>query len=291
MLKYQGAAVTTGQFGAYTLLGVEAVSNGYEVAWKNTSTGEYSVWSTDANGNYTDNVYMPGRGNDAAFGALETSFHQDLNGDGILILSGSGSIVSKNSLVIGNGASVEVTGPYAGSVSFASANGTLVLDDSVDFTGKITSQLGLGDVIDLRDISAGANATLSYSGNSAHGTLTVSDGTHTAHLALNGTYSLANFTVSSDGNGGTSLVDPPIPGGQSNEAQPQSAAEAPSAWLDSIDAKLALWAQQSAAAFPSSSFDSTASSSIGNPESGGVNPALLASAIAQQQQHYTGALA
>jgi hypothetical protein len=288
MLTYQGAAVTAGQFGDYTPIGVEAVSNGYEVAWKNTTTGQYSVWSTDANGNYTGNLYMQGSGNqgpgnDAAFGALETSFHQDLNGDGVLILSGAGTTVSNNSLVIGDGASVELTGPYSGSVSFAGANGTLVLDDSVDFTGKITNQLAIGDVIDLRDIAAGANATVGYSGNSSQGTVTVSDGTHTTQLALNGTYSLANFTVSSDGNGGTSLVDPPIPGGQ------MPSAETPSAWHDSIDAKLALWSQQSAAAFPSSPLENTASSGIGNPESSGVDPALQLAT--NQPQRNAGALA
>ncbi|MGY3367695.1 serralysin [Bradyrhizobium sp. GM2.4] len=81
-LKYQGASVTAGQFGAYTPLGAEPISNGYEVAWKNATTGQYSVWSTDGNGNYTGNLYMPGPGNSTAFETLETSFHQDLNGDG-----------------------------------------------------------------------------------------------------------------------------------------------------------------------------------------------------------------
>ena len=37
----------------------------------------------------------------------------------------------------------------------------------------------------------------------------MSDGTHTASIALKGNYSLANFTVSSDGHGGTNVVDPP----------------------------------------------------------------------------------
>ena len=40
-----------------------------------------------------------------------------------------------------------------------------------------------------------------------------SDGTHTASIALLGNYSLANFTASSDGHGGTSVVDPPLTGG------------------------------------------------------------------------------
>src|SRR4029077_1948201 len=47
------------------------------------------------------------------------------------------------------------------------------------------------------------------SGN-AGGTLTVSDGTHTAKITLLGDYSLSTFTPSSDGHGGTSVVDPPF---------------------------------------------------------------------------------
>ncbi|MET4240094.1 serralysin [Bradyrhizobium sp. i1.4.4] len=107
VLKYEGAAVTTGQFGDYTAIGVEAISNGYEVAWKNTATGLYSVWSTDASGNYTGNLYMPGTGNSAALQALETSFHQDLNGDGTIGIPQSAGVtieaIGATALVVSGG--------------------------------------------------------------------------------------------------------------------------------------------------------------------------------------------
>jgi hypothetical protein len=38
--------------------------------------------------------------------------------------------------------------------------------------------------------------------------LTVTDGTDTAHIHLSGNYLSSTFTVSSDGHGGTSVVDP-----------------------------------------------------------------------------------
>jgi hypothetical protein len=38
--------------------------------------------------------------------------------------------------------------------------------------------------------------------------LTVTDGTHTAHIHLAGNYSGSTFTTSSDGHGGTTVVDP-----------------------------------------------------------------------------------
>ena len=48
-----------------------------------------------------------------------------------------------------------------------------------------------------------------YSGNSSGGTLAVTDGTHTANIALLGNYLASTFVTSSDGHGGTSVVDPP----------------------------------------------------------------------------------
>ena len=54
---------------------------------------------------------------------------------------------------------------------------------------------------------------MGYAGNNLSGTLTVSDGTHTAKLALLGQYVTANFTMESDGHGGTLINDPPVDSG------------------------------------------------------------------------------
>ena len=65
------------------------------------------------------------------------------------------------------------------------------------------------DFLDLDDIVFGAGTTASYSGNSSTGTLTVSDAqSHIAHIALLGNYTGATFSTSSDGHGGTLVVDP-----------------------------------------------------------------------------------
>ena len=55
-LKYNGANVTTGEFGAWTPIGAIQTAGGFDVAWKNTGTGQYTVWSTDRNGNYKANL-------------------------------------------------------------------------------------------------------------------------------------------------------------------------------------------------------------------------------------------
>jgi len=53
------------------------------VAWKVPGTDQYIVWNTDSNGNYTSqSAYMSGTS--AALRSFETSFHQDLNGDGAI---------------------------------------------------------------------------------------------------------------------------------------------------------------------------------------------------------------
>jgi hypothetical protein len=94
-------------------------------------------------------------------------------------------------------------------VTFLGSTGTLKIDNASSFKGAIGGQLAIGDVIDLADVTAGHSATIGYTGNNSPGTLTVSDGTHTASIALLGNYSLASFSASSDGHGGTSIVDQP----------------------------------------------------------------------------------
>ena len=54
---------------------------------------------------------------------------------------------------------------------------------------------------------------ISYASNNkknTSGVLTITDGTNTIRLELQGTYTLANFRVASDGSGGTLLTDPTV---------------------------------------------------------------------------------
>ena len=83
-LKYGAAVVTAGEFGAWTLIGAVQVSGGYDVAWHDPSSGVYTVWSTDSNGNYLSNIVGVVPGTSLALETIETTFHQDLNGDGTI---------------------------------------------------------------------------------------------------------------------------------------------------------------------------------------------------------------
>jgi serralysin len=85
VLKYDGAALTAGgQWGAWTPIGAEATAGGYEVALKYAGADLYTVWNTDSNGNITTNTIGGVSGSSTALQTLETSFHQDLNGDGVI---------------------------------------------------------------------------------------------------------------------------------------------------------------------------------------------------------------
>ncbi len=126
-------------------------------------------------------------------------------------------------MTIDSGQTLDISGAGTGTVTFTSSNGNtgeLVLGDSHEFTGVITGFTGDGtlansDLIDLQDINFANLTTETYTenANGTGGTLTVSDGTNTTSLNFSGNYTLANFDFSSDGNGGTLLVDPPTDNG------------------------------------------------------------------------------
>jgi hypothetical protein len=120
-------------------------------------------------------------------------------------------------VTVANGATVEIDGASAQSVTFAGTTGTLKIDDSRAFAGQVSGLTG-SDALDLADVRYGANTTASFSGDANGGTLTVTDGTDTAHIALVGDYLTSGWTLSNDGHGGTSVIDPPLPGDGSANA-------------------------------------------------------------------------
>jgi hypothetical protein len=200
-----GAAVTAGEYVGWTLIGAEQVAGGgYDVAWKNASTGQYTVWSTNSNGSYLSNLIPDVAGKSTALESLENTFHQDLNGDGVI----------GTSATIATGGTLELAAPDSVSVQFNGPTGSLILDHSSAFDGMITGFSGTGslsssDQIDLRDIGFGPGTTVAYAGNATGGVLTVRDAQHhTANIELAGNYTGSTFSLSSDGSGGTIVIDP-----------------------------------------------------------------------------------
>ncbi|MDQ2860377.1 MAG: hypothetical protein M3T55_06550 [Pseudomonadota bacterium] len=134
--------------------------------------------------------------------------------NGLIEAMGAGGVAVK-SAVSGTG----TTKIGAGTLSFASAfnqavtftgtTGVLELARSQAYTAAIRgfSKTG-GTSLDLTDIAFGGSTKASYSGTATSGTLTVTDGTHTAGIRLIGDYTASTFTVASDGHGGTTAKDP-----------------------------------------------------------------------------------
>ena len=227
-LKYKGANITAGEFGGWTPIGAVKTASGYDVAWKNTGTGQYTVWSTDRNGNYTGNLIGAVSGTSTALEPLERIFGQDLNGDKVIGLYAAPNAAlkitsslagSSGSTTIGTGATLDIAAADSASVTFQGSTGTLRLDQASTFSGEIFGFKGNGtlsgsDHIDLRNIKY-SSVHDSY----ANGVLTVTDGSgDTDKLSFNGSYTLANFKFASDGSGGTIVYDPPVPPPSSQSA-------------------------------------------------------------------------
>ncbi|WP_316184328.1 NF038122 family metalloprotease [Bradyrhizobium sp. SZCCHNRI1003] len=83
-LKFGGANLVVGQLGGWTPIAAETTGSGYQIAWKMAGADLYTVWNTDSNGNYIGNAIGAVPGGDSGLEALETTFHQDLNGDGTI---------------------------------------------------------------------------------------------------------------------------------------------------------------------------------------------------------------
>jgi autotransporter passenger strand-loop-strand repeat protein len=135
------------------------------------------------------------------------------------VRSGAAQVVGSGGSAIAtsvDGGLMEVaSGGSTGSapVSFTKNGGDLQLDFSQSFTGTVAgfaSPPGVTEEIDLRDIVFTSATTVNFTeaANNTSGTLTVTDGTHIANLTLLGQYTAANFSLSSDGNGGTLIKDP-----------------------------------------------------------------------------------
>jgi autotransporter passenger strand-loop-strand repeat protein len=119
----------------------------------------------------------------------------------------NGATISGGEVELTSGATVGGT-----AVTFAtSGGGVLRLDDSLHFGGLIAG-FGQPDLLDLSDIAFGSATHVSFveAGSNTSGTLSITDGVHTANLTLLGQYVTAQFTSAGDGHGGTEVGDPPL---------------------------------------------------------------------------------
>jgi hypothetical protein len=134
-------------------------------------------------------------------------------------LTVKGAVTGVGSVSI-NGGTADFASTITENVTFTGATGVLELEKSVSYAGAVTGLSKTGtNSLDLRDIAfIKGTTTASYSGTTTSGELVVTDGTHTAFIELKGDYIGSKFIVSTDGHGGTQVVDPHAPGAP-NSAQ------------------------------------------------------------------------
>ena len=97
----------------------------------------------------------------------------------------------------------------SGSISFTGSASVLQLDHSASSAGAVAG-FTTGAALDLRDIAFVGSKEAAYQGTSTAGTLTVSDGTHTAKIAVTGALGSGAFVAQSDGHGGTLIYEPTV---------------------------------------------------------------------------------
>ena len=198
-----------------TLLTIADPSNvGYTALqlWDSDGTvagGEFKINGVAQPGQQTINVSAANVANtvfDAgSSGDTDTLWAQLVQNNGTL--SGWQEFAVTDPVTVAAGATEELTSAFVGPVTFAGTTGTLQLDDSQGFSGTVAGMTGQ-DTLDLTDINFATVGAPAYSGNASGGTLAVSDGTHNANIALLGNYLASTFVASSDGHGGTNIVDP-----------------------------------------------------------------------------------
>ena len=209
----------TGAIGAATLTNVNNTISGAGalggglMTLVNQAAGVINASGTNALIIDTGANTVANAGQIIASGAGGLTIQSAINNNGtIAAINGN---VTVNAAVTGagvanvNGATLDFASTFAENVTFTGATGILELGKSQGYTGTISgfSKTG-GTSLDLADISFVGAGEATFSGTKAGGVLTVSDGTHTAHINLKGDYRTSVFISASDGHGGTIIHDP-----------------------------------------------------------------------------------
>jgi hypothetical protein len=218
-LKYAGADVVAGQFGGFAPIGTEQTASGYDIAWKDAGTGQYTVWSADSSGNYIANIIGAVSGTSSSLESFETIFHQDLNGDGVIGLPPLPTTVIQVKGI--DYTAEDATGSDTSSDSYSTSTGILTVSDGTNtanlhftrFSGNFSfNSDGNGGTIvyDLPGIASTQNATASAIDNGAsRGEISVI--TQAATTTISGTTitaTSANQTLTGAGSNDTFIFAP-----------------------------------------------------------------------------------
>jgi hypothetical protein len=179
---------------------------------------QYDFWDTGAGGgHFALNGQSLGASQENIVSAVQLGHTSYVSGSGtdtlwVRVSEGgqwspwSQSFTVSDPTIIGGGETLELTSAYSGQLSFGTDTGTLKLDNSASFADTVAGMTG-EDAIDFADIDPTKVQQPNYAGDASGGSLTVTDNLHSANIALLGNYLASTFVASSDGHGGTNVVD------------------------------------------------------------------------------------
>ena len=117
----------------------------------------------------------------------------------------SGAVSQTGSVSLDGGTAV-FAGAFKQDVTFTAQGPVLELGHAQSYSGSIDG-FSATTALDFDDIAFSGGTKATFKGKAGSGTLTVTEGTHTAAIKLVGDYRGATFNVIGDGHGGTLVTE------------------------------------------------------------------------------------
>jgi Tryptophan-rich Synechocystis species C-terminal domain len=171
-LKFGGAAFVAGEWGAWTPYAEVKTATGYDVAWT-AGANHYTVWSADSNGNWIQDLIHDVPGSNTALESIETTFNQNLNGDGVIgvpvstATSPAATNQAATNQLVGSGPNA-IAAAVPDSFVFNPNFGNVTITNVMPPTGIEFSN----------EVFANTNALLAAAHDDGHGNVTITDATH-----------------------------------------------------------------------------------------------------------------
>ena len=139
--------------------------------------------------------------------ARRGSIRGSFDNTGVLMVNGdltiTKAVTGDGSVIIGGGSYLTLNSGFTENVTFTmpTVNTQLSLAQSQGYTGEVSGLSSFRSRLYLEDIGFVSSSEATYSGDTQSGILTVTDGTHTAHIKLIGDYTGEPFIVRPRGSG------------------------------------------------------------------------------------------
>ena len=133
-----------------------------------------------------------------AVGGASATIAGPVSGTGSIVLGPAiTSIVHLGGPPVTTTANAELTGADTNSLAFSDGTGSFILDTPASVTGSV-QHFTAGDLIVLPHVTQSSVTSYSYAGSASSGVLTLNEGSTALHLTFTGSYTTADFALSTD---------------------------------------------------------------------------------------------